>query len=114
MHSAGNAPRWQAAPEGGWATLRGYCGAAAADRGAGLVAMSAPRGDCVGLWDTSGAALEALAVHDGCGLSATGTSGEILISSGSGELFSATRAAKEPALRGANGEFRFDNHMVRI
>lgn len=114
LHRAGGAPRWLEAPKGGWGSLRGYCGAAAADRGAGLVAMSSPRGNCVGLWDESGAALEALAIHDGCGLSATGAAGEILISSGSGELFSATREAKEPALRGANGEFRFDNHMIRI
>ena len=114
LHRAGAAPRWLEAPEGGWASLRGYCGAAAVDRTAGLIAMSSPRGNCVGLWDESGAALEAVAIHDGCGLSATGAAGEILISSGSGELFSATRAAKEPALRGANGAFRFDNHMVRI
>jgi hypothetical protein len=114
LHRAGGAPRWLAAPEGGWGSMRGYCGAAATDRGAGLVAMSSPRGNCVGLWDESGAALEALAIHDGCGLSATATAGEILISSGSGELFSATRDAREPALRGANGEFRFDNHMIRL
>ena len=114
LHRPGAAPRWLAAPDGGWGRLRGYCGAASADRGAGLIAMSSPRGNCVGLWDESGAALEALAIHDGCGLSATGTAGEILISSGSGELFSASRAVREPTLRGANGEFRFDNHMVRI
>jgi uncharacterized protein len=114
LHRAGSAPRWLAAPGGGWARLRGYCGAAAVDRTAGLIAMSAPRGNCVGLWDESGAAFEALAIHDGCGLSATGTAGEILVSSGSGELFAVSRAAAAPAARGANGEFRFDNHMVRI
>jgi uncharacterized protein len=114
LHRGGGAPRWLEAPEGGWARLRGYCGAAAADRGAGVIAMSSPRGNCVGLWDESGVALEALAIHDGCGLSATATTSEILISNGSGELFSATRDAREPTLRGANGEFRFDNHMIRI
>ena len=114
LHRAGSAPRWLAAPDGGWGRLRGYCGAAAVDRSAGLIAMSSPRGNCVGLWDESGSALEAFAILDGCGLSATGTQGEILISSGSGELFSASCAAREPALRGANGEFRFDNHMIRI
>src|SRR4029453_6762059 len=40
LHRAGSAPRWLAAPDGGWAQLRGYCGAAAADRGGGLIAMS--------------------------------------------------------------------------
>jgi hypothetical protein len=114
LHRPGGGPRWLAAPEGAWARLRGYCGAAAADRGAGLIALSSPRGNCVALWDESGAALEALDIHDGCGLSATGTAGEILVSSGSGELFAISRAAAAPASWGANGEFRFDNHMVRI
>jgi hypothetical protein len=114
LHRPGSAPRWLAAPDGGWARLRGYCGAAAADRAAGTIAMSSPRGNCVGLWDESGAALEALAIHDGCGLSATGTPGELLVSSGSGELFAVSRDVAAPAARGANGEFRFDNHMIRI
>jgi hypothetical protein len=114
LHRAGSVPRWLAPPDGGWARLRGYCGAAAVDRAAGLIAMSSPRGNCVGLWDESGAALEALAIHDGCGLSATGTPGEVLVSSGSGELFAIARDAAAPAPRGANGEFRFDNHIVKI
>jgi uncharacterized protein len=114
LHRPGRAARWLAAPDGGWASLRGYCGAAAVDRAASLIALSSPRGNCVGLWDESGAALAALPIHDGCGLSATGLAGEILISSGSGELFSASRGATGSALRGANGAFRFDNHMIRI
>ncbi len=114
LHRPGGAPRWLAAPDGGWGRLRGYCGAASADRSAGLIAMSSPRGNCVGLWDESGAALEALAIHDGCGISATGTAGEILVSSGSGELFAVSRDVPAPSERGANGEFRFDNHMIRI
>lgn len=31
-----------------------------------------------------------------------------------GGLFSAARDARAPALRGADGAFRFDNHMTRI
>ena len=114
LHRPGGAPRWLAAPHGGWARLRGYCGAAAVDRGAGLIALSSPRGNCVGLWDEGGAALETLPIHDGCGLSATGTPGELLVSSGSGELFAVSRDAAEPSPLGSNGEFRFDNHMARI
>jgi hypothetical protein len=114
LHRAGGAPRWLAAPEGGWARLRGYCGAAAVDRSAGLIALSSPRGNSVGLWDESGAALATLAIHDGCGLSATGTGGEILVSSGSGELFTVSPDAAAPSPRGAAGAFRFDNHLVRV
>ncbi|MEZ5830040.1 MAG: DUF1513 domain-containing protein [Dongiaceae bacterium] len=114
LHRPGGAPRWLAVPQGGWGRLRGYCGEAAVDSGAGLIAMSSPRGNCIGLWDETGAALETLEIHDGCGLSATGIAGQLLVSSGSGELFAVTGKAGEPSLRGANGEFRFDNHMVRI
>ena len=114
LHRPGSAPRWLDAPRGGWARLRGYCGAAAVDSGAGLIAMSSPRGNCTGLWDETGAALEALDIHDGCGLSATGTAGELIVSSGSGELFTVSRAAAKPSPLGSNGEFRFDNHMVRV
>jgi hypothetical protein len=114
LHRPGGSPRWLAAPEGGWARLRGYCGAAAADSAAGVIAMSSPRGNCIGLWDESGRALEAIGIHDCCGLSATGTAGQLLVSSGSGELFAVTGDASEPSLRGANGEFRFDNHLIRI
>jgi hypothetical protein len=114
LHRPGGAPRWLGAPDGGWARLRGYCGAAAADRGGGVIAMSAPRGNCIGLWNGRGAALETLPVHDGCGLSATAAPGELLVSSGSGEVFAISPDAARPSPRGANGEFRFDNHMVRI
>jgi len=114
LHRPGSAPRWLAAPHGGWGRLRGYCGAAAVDSGAGLIAMSSPRGNCIGLWDETGAALEALEIHDGCGLSATGIAGQLLVSSGSGELFRVARDSAQPSPLGSNGEFRFDNHMARI
>jgi uncharacterized protein len=114
LHRLGAAPRWLAAPEGGWARLRGYCGAAAVDSAAGVIGMSSPRGNCIGLWDDKGTALAALDIHDGCGLSATGIAGQLVVSSGSGELFAVAGDAAQPSLRGANGEFRFDNHMVRI
>jgi hypothetical protein len=114
LHRPGGALRWLATLPGGWAKLRGYCGAAAVDSGAGLIAMSSPRGNCTGLWDESGAALAALDIHDGCGLSATGAAGQLVVSSGSGELFEVSRGAAQPSSLGANGEFRLDNHMVRI
>jgi len=114
LHWPGGAPRWLETPSGGWGRLRGYCGAAAVDSNAGLIAMSSPRGNCIGLWDGSGAALEALEIHDGCGLSATGRPGQLLVSSGSGELFAVARNAARPSPLGANGEFRFDNHMIKL
>ena len=114
LHRAGSAPRWLETPPGGWVKLRGYCGAAAVDSGAGLIAMSSPRGNCTGLWEESGLALAALDIHDGCGLSATGVAGELLVSSGGGEIFEVSRDATQPSPLGASGEFRFDNHMIRL
>jgi hypothetical protein len=114
LHRPGGSPRWLAAPQGGWGRLRGYCGAAVVDSSAGLIALSSPRGNCIGLWDEAGAALEALDIHDCCGLSATAIPGRLLVSSGSGELFTVARDAAQPSPLGANGEFRFDNHMARI
>jgi uncharacterized protein len=114
LHRPGGAPRWLETPQGGWSQLRGYCGEASVDSSAGLIALSAPRGNCVGLWDESGAALKTLEIHDGCGLSATGASGELIVSSGSGELFAVRRGEARPSPLGANGEFRFDNHMIQI
>ena len=114
LHRPGSALRWLAAPQGGWGRFRGYCGAAAADSSRGLIAMSSPRGNCVGLWDEGGAALEAVEIHDGCGLSAVAGPGRLLVSSGAGELFLVARDWAQPSPLGANGEFRFDNHMTRI
>jgi hypothetical protein len=76
--------------------------------------MSSPRGNCTGLWDASGTALASFAIHDGCGLSATGAPGRLLVSSGSGELFEVSRDTAEPWPLASNGEFRFDNHMIRV
>jgi hypothetical protein len=114
LHSPGGAPRWLETPQGGWGRLRGYCGEASVDSSAGLIALSAPRGNCVGLWDEGGAAVKTLDIHDGCGLSATGASGELIVSSGSGELFAVWRGEARPSPLGANGECRFDNHMIQI
>jgi hypothetical protein len=112
LHRPGSAPRWLAPPDGGWARLRGYCGAAAVDRNAGMIALSAPRGNCVGLWDARGKAVAVFDIHDGCGLSATDVAGELLVSSGSGGLFAVSRDDARPWPRGLNGEFRFDNHLA--
>lgn len=114
LHRPGGAPRWLGAPDGSWARLRGYGGDIAVDRRAGLVAISSPRGNCIGLWDEAGAALATLQIHDCCGLSITDNAGEMLVSSGSGELFAVSPAQGRPSPLGATGEFRFDNHMIRL
>jgi len=114
VHRLGAAPRWLETPQGGWARFRGYCGAAGVDSGQGLIAMSSPRGNCVALWDESGAAVETLEVHDGCGLSDTSTPGQLLVSSGGGELFTIAGGKPDPTPLNAASGYRFDNHIKRI
>ena len=117
LHRPGRALRWLAEPVGGWGRFRGYCGSAAVDAGGGLLAMSSPRGNCVALWDAAGAAFAGLAlVHDGCGLAAMGKAGNLLVSSGAGDLFTIARDAHDAMEFGpdAPAEYRFDNHLLRI
>lgn len=117
LHRPGEALRWLAAPAAGWRRFRGYCGSAAVDFGGGLVAMSSPRGNCVGLWRAADGAPAGFAeVHDGCGLAAAEAAGTLLVSSGAGELLT-IMAGAQSALRldaTAPAEYRFDNHLLRI
>lgn len=115
LHRRGEDPRWLAPPPGGWARFRGYCGSAAIDLGGGLLAMSSPRGNCVGLWSAETAASAGVAeVHDGCGLAAADAAGSLLVSSGAGELFTIAGNAAVALGADAPAEFRFDNHLLRV
>jgi hypothetical protein len=117
LHKPGEEIAWMETPQGGWGRFRGYCGSAAVDLSGRLVAMSSPRGNCVGLWDAAdGAFADIAAVHDGCGISATGAADRLLVSSGGGELFTLARGSDDAAHFGPAepSEFRFDNHLLRI
>lgn len=115
LHRRGGDLRWLATPPDGWGGFRGYCGSAAVDRGGGVLAMSSPRGNCVGLWDAASAAIIGLAeVHDGCGLAAADAAGSLLISSGAGDLFIVACATAVALGADAPAEFRFDNHLLRV
>ena len=117
LHKPGERLAWMEPPQGGWGRFRGYCGSAAVDLAGGLVAMSSPRGNCVGLWDgASGAFADIAAVHDGCGISATDGADRLLVSSGGGELFTLARGSDDATHFGPAepSEFRFDNHLLRI
>lgn len=117
LHRRGENLRWLATPAGGWGGYRGYCGSAAVDLAGGLVAMSSPRGNCVGLWSAAdGSVAGGAEIHDGCGLAAAAAPRTLLVSSGGGDLFTlADGAARATPLGGdAPAEYRFDNHLLRI
>lgn len=115
LHRPGASRVWLEAPPGGWGPFRGYCGSAAVDRAGTLVAMSSPRGNCIGLWGAvDGAFAGIAAVHDGCGLSAADEAGTLLASSGAGDLVTVSRGGTAPFGPRGPGEVRFDNHLLRV
>ncbi len=117
LHRRGEDLRWLATPNGGWGGFRGYCGSAAVDLGGGLVAMSSPRGNCVGLWNAAdGSVAGGADVHDGCGLAAADAARTLLVSSGGGDLFILADGAGSAAPLDGDGpaEYRFDNHLLRV
>jgi hypothetical protein len=75
------------APAGVQAQMRQYCGSVAVDRGGGLIAVSAPRGNLVAFWDAAkDAYLTSTMLADGCGVAPTDRPGSFLITSGLGQV----------------------------
>lgn len=97
------------------ARLQGYIGSVAADAGGRFLAASAPRGNCVLLWDgATGDCLGTVEIADGCGLSRTAAAGEFLLTGGTGVV---ERVACKGGLRSRRVESttlmdgQWDNHV---
>jgi uncharacterized protein len=96
------------------AQMRQYGGSVAVDRGGGLIAVSAPRGNLITFWDAAaGAYLTSTMVADGCGVAPTEQPGAFLITSGQGQVMrfepkSGRRTMLEPAGLPDSG---WDNHL---
>ena len=97
--------------------MKNYCGSVCFDPGGGTIAVSAPRGNLVTLWDVgNGRYLSSAAVADGCGVAPGVQPGEFLASSGLGgvividSLSGTTRTLALDSLESA----RWDNHLVAV
>ncbi len=101
------------APAGVQAQMRQYCGSVAVDRGASLIAVSAPRGNLVAFWDADGSYLTSTMVPDGCGVAPTDQRGEFLITSGLGEVMAfEPRSGTRRIIQPSGGDSGWDNHLL--
>lgn len=86
IHRPGQTLRLLSAPEPQQQQMKQYAGSARFDLSGRYAAVSAPRGDLITFWDLHHDRYHsALKSRDGCGVSATDTAGEFLISSGRGQ-----------------------------
>ena len=95
--------------------MRGYCGAAAIDRGGTLLGVSCPRGGLAVFWDlASGQVVGTTDLPDGCGLAPAEAPDTFVLTSGRGGVLRV-----EPRLGRATrldsrflAEARWDNHVA--
>ena len=93
--------------------MKRYCGSTRYDSSERFAAVSAPRGDMVTFWDLNTDSFHSrIRSRDGCGIAASGTAGEFLITSGTGRcilhnLFTGTKTHLSHSITPA-----WDNHMA--
>lgn len=100
--------------------LKQYCGSACFDGTGRFAAVSAPRGNQVLFWDIPHQRLlGSVNLKDACGLAATTTPGEFLISTGRGRLYhcqiepNATNPIHTQPLA-SHPQWQWDNHLLRL
>ncbi|PID42800.1 MAG: hypothetical protein CSA52_00870 [Gammaproteobacteria bacterium] len=95
--------------------LRQYCGSVCFDSTGDFVAVSAPRGNMILLWDIRKRRFQgAIKVRDGCGVAKTGEAGEFLVSSGAGSLYLLNSLDMTRTPIPAEFPVSWDNHLSRI
>lgn len=106
-------------PEAIRSQLQQYCGSACFDASGRYAAVSSPKGNLVTCWDMDQRSfLQAVPVVDGCGLAATATSGEFVVSSGRGHLYRIQATAPQKQSLADPGtavrQLMWDNHMTLL
>lgn len=95
--------------------MKNYCGSVCFDPSGRTIAVSAPRGNLVTVWDVgTGRYLSSAKVSDGCGVAPGAQQGEFLASSGQGGVvvIDAHSGTARPLGVGALEAARWDNHLV--
>ena len=95
--------------------MKNYCGSVCFDRSGRTIAVSAPRGNLVTVWDAgTGRYLSSATVSDGCGVAPGAQPGEFLASSGLGGVvvIDARSGTTRPLALGGLEAARWDNHLV--
>lgn len=113
LHRGEDALQMISAPADIQARMKNYCGSVTVDSRSERFAVSSPRGGLVTSWSSrDGSYLGHVDVADGCGIAAGIQPGELLLSSGRGEIYrGADQLLARHADLSAQG-IRWDNHMV--
>lgn len=101
------------APEAEWRGLKTYVGSVAFDASGAYVAAASPRGGRICVWRRDGRFIASLPLVDGCGLAPTRKAGELLATSGLGEVICLkTDGISVGVQRLSSSGHRFDNHAA--
>ncbi|MEO9873498.1 MAG: DUF1513 domain-containing protein [Anderseniella sp.] len=102
------------APDRITAQMKNYCGSVAADGAGRTACVTAPRGNLSTFWSTEdGTYLASAGIEDGCGVSAGGSNGDFLVSSGTGRLVTARPSSITGISGPGAGSLAWDNHVVQ-
>lgn len=95
--------------------MRHYTGSISFDSSGTLLAVSAPRGDRVGLWDVcTGTPAGLIAATDASGIAPMTRAGDFMIAGGDGALRRGSADRASVLLRPADGRVRWDNHLTAL
>jgi hypothetical protein len=114
LHRGEESLRLLTAPASVQDRMHNYCGSVCLDPSGRVFAVSSPQGGLVTFWcSRNGAYIASTQVADGCGLAGGSEPGELLISSGQGELFRYRIGDRSRSPLGPSGiaSSRWDNHM---
>ncbi len=103
------------APRATLHAMKNYCGSVCFDASSHIIAVTAPRGGMVTLWDAgAGSYLSSADVADGCGVAPGAGPGEFLASSGQGGVvvIDAQSGTTRPLAVGGLEGARWDNHLI--
>ena len=115
LHHGSGRLRLLQAPPAVLRTMKNYCGSVCFDASGRTIAVTAPRGGLVTLWDAgAGRYLSSADVADGCGVAPGAGPGEFLASSGQGGVvvIDAHSGTSRPLAVGGLEAARWDNHLV--
>ena len=93
--------------------LNSYIGDVVFDSSSQFFAASAPKGNHILIYKSSGEFMAALEITDACGLNATNNEGEFLVATGLGEImFLSKHNQWQPENRQLHRDSKWDNHMI--
>jgi hypothetical protein len=97
--------------------MHNYCGSACVDQSGQVFAVSSPKGNLITFWHAAdGGFLGHVDLADSCGIAASQSPGEFLLSSGLGAIMCYRLADqhRQMLMQTQENKLRWDNHLTRI